>query len=81
MAFSDPRGTNWGCIAAALFLFGLGLPAFFGTGLAGPCLAPEGCIDKRIILVLIAGGSLALTLALMWGVNKWVARVRERRGR
>lgn len=72
MAYSDPPGTNWGCIAAGAFLFLLGLPMLAGIAMADVCLSPEGCVDKRLMLVITLAAVIATSFAILWLVN-WLS--------
>ena len=64
MSYSDSPSTNWGCIVAGAFLFLLGLPMLFGTMLGDVCVNPNGCMDKRLAVLIVAAivgfGSFAI---------------------
>lgn len=79
MAFGDRSGTNWGCLAATLFLVMVALPALAGLMLSDCASLDAGeCGSKRWSILITALALAAATIAVMWAVN-WV--VRRFRGR
>jgi hypothetical protein len=65
VSYSDSPGTNWGCIVAGAFLFLLGLPMLFGSMMADVCVGPGGCVDKRVMIAIVAAVVGFVTFGLM----------------